>query len=199
MKKLTLTAFSALALSLTSSSVFAVDGTITVNGVVTDQTCTLQGYNNATGLQDITVKILTVPKSSFSPTDPSSSVQNTFTLQLTNASGTGKCDAATSKALQGIHLSAISATDLDAADKTLLINKSLDASTTNPVFFRIFNYAGVLVDFSAPWGTQARSPVTPDITGYKRFISYTAQYFTKTGVVDAQNAHAIVNYTMHYN
>lgn len=41
MKKLTLATLSTLALSLTCTSVFAVDSIITVNGVVIDGTCTL--------------------------------------------------------------------------------------------------------------------------------------------------------------
>ena len=41
MQKLTLATLSTLAFTLASTSVFALDGTITVNGVVTDQTCVL--------------------------------------------------------------------------------------------------------------------------------------------------------------
>ncbi|MFW1853280.1 type 1 fimbrial protein, partial [Acinetobacter guillouiae] len=49
MQKLTLATLSTLALTLASTNVFAVDGTITVNGAVTDQTCILQGDIGSTG------------------------------------------------------------------------------------------------------------------------------------------------------
>ncbi|MGO3386001.1 MAG: fimbrial protein [Acinetobacter guillouiae] len=196
MKKLSLAAFSALALSLTCSSVFAVDGTITVNGVVTDQTCILVGNvdrpDYITGLKDITVRLPTVPKSSFAL------VHAGFSMELTNAKGTGHCDAATSKVFQGIHLSAISATDLDASDKTLLVNKATDASTINPVFINFYTDAGIPVDISAPWRTQAKNPVFTNWRG-RRSVSYNVKYVSKTGIVDAQSIIATVNYTMHYN
>jgi major type 1 subunit fimbrin (pilin) len=114
---------------------------------------------------------------------------------LTNATGTDDCDAATSKALQGVHLSAISPADLDADDKSLLVNKAVGASTINPVFIRLLTtYTAEIVDLSAPWGVQARSPVE-----YNRYIYYQIQYASKTGIVDAQNYAATINYTMHYN
>lgn len=40
MQKLTLATLSTLALTLACTQVFALDGTLTVNGAVTDQTCT---------------------------------------------------------------------------------------------------------------------------------------------------------------
>ncbi|MEJ5139374.1 MULTISPECIES: fimbrial protein [Acinetobacter] len=196
MQKLTLATLSALALSLTCSSVFAVDGTITVNGVVTDQTCTLKGDGGfATGLKDITVDLGTMPKSKFTPTLPDPR-KHGFTLYLTNAAGTGACDVATTKAFQGIHLSAISANDLDATDKTLLVNKAIDASTINPIFIQISSINGV-VDFSAPWGVQAKSPIYT--LGDETYLQYDAVPASKTGIVDAQNYTATINYIMHYN
>ena len=195
MKKLTLATLSTLALSLASTSVFAVDGTITVNGVVIDGTCVLQGsdYSQITGLKNLTLNMPTIPKSKFKPTDPPA---ESFTVFLANATG-GACDLVTSKALKGIHLSAISPTDLDATDKTLLVNKAIGASTKNPVFIRILTaYSAEIVDLSAPWGVQAKSPVSYNI-GYA--IYYRAQYVSKTGIVDPQTYTAKINYTLHYN
>ena len=197
MQKLTLATLSALALSLTCSSVFAVDGTITVNGVVTDQTCTLKGDGGfATGLKDITVDLGTMPKSKFTPTLPDPR-KHGFTLYLTNAAGTGACDVATTKAFQGIHLSTISPPDdLDATDKTLLVNKATDAPTKNPVFIQISTGHQTVVDLSLPWGSQSKS----DVLGVEnRFVFYQVAYVSKTGIVDAQNVTAKINYTLHYN
>lgn len=200
MKKLTLIAFSALVLSLTCSSVFAVDGTITVKGVVTDQTCTLQGVSWISGVKDITITLPPLPKSSFTPTNPVS-VKYGFDLTLKNAAGTGSCDAATTKAFKGIHLSPISATDLDATDKTLLVNKATGAggaSAINPIFIQLFADNGRAIDFSEPWGTQAKSPARIDFNG-NAYVYHNVAFTSKTGIVDAQNVHAIVNYTLMYN
>jgi len=193
MKKLTLATLNALVLTLACSSVFAVDGTIRVNGVVTDQTCTLESRGGfITGLKDLTISLPAVSKSKFKPTNPAPAY---FSMFLTNAEGTGDCDAATSKALQGVHLSAISPADLDADDKSLLVNKAIGAPTKNPVFIRLLTaYTAEIVDLTAPWGVQARSPVN-----YNRYIYYQIQYASKTGIVDPQNFTATINYTLHYN
>lgn len=197
MKKLCLATLSTLALSLASTNVFATDGTITINGVITDGTCILEGYFHATGLKDITANLAAIPKSRF--TDPTNfPLLGTYIpMRLMNPTGTGSCDEVTNKAFKGIHLSAISPTDLDATDKTLLVNKAENASKTNPVFVRIgteYNTNNTVVDLSAPWGIQAKSPVDKEGS-----LAYVANYFSKTGIVDAQNVQAVINYTLHYN
>ncbi|MFW2106085.1 fimbrial protein [Acinetobacter guillouiae] len=201
MKKLSLATLSTL--TLASTNVFALDGTITVNGVVTDGTCTLKVYPSVgsavSGFKDITVRLIPVPKSRFTPNQL---VWNEhFYLHLENATATGPCDAATTQAFKGIHLSAISPDHLDTADKTLLVNKATGAggaSSINPVFLRMSSSNGI-VDFSAPWGTQLRSDVYRDTINNFTYLLYSVGMFSKTGIVDAQNVHAIVNYTMHYN
>ncbi|MFW1942616.1 fimbrial protein [Acinetobacter guillouiae] len=203
MKKLTLPILSALALGLASSSVFAVDGQITINGVVTDETCTLTGDGpGASGSKNLILTLDTVPKSTF--TAPNAvAAKKSFSLQLKNAAGTGGCGAATNKALKGLYLkTAAPADDLDTTNKTLLVNKAVDPATvTNPAFVQILTDTDVAVDLAAAWGTQAKSAVTglaADGTGIAT-MSYKAQYFSKTGTVDAQNVSAVVNYTLQYN
>ncbi|UOH17287.1 type 1 fimbrial protein [Acinetobacter sp. NyZ410] len=199
MKKLTLATLSTLAFTLASTNVFAVDGTITVNGVVTDQTCTLQsdGRFESSGLKDITVNLRALPKSIFKP-------EVTMTwgvdLYLKNATGTGPCDAATTQAFKGIHLSVTSPDHLDATDKTILVNQATGAggaSAANPVFMRFITDDFRPVDFSASWESQAKS--LPRNNGGNIFVQYLAAVFSKTGVVDAQNYTAKINYTIHYN
>ena len=202
MNKLTLATLSTLAFTLASTNVFAVDGTITVNGVVTDQTCTLQsdGRFESSGLKDITVNLRALPKSIFKP-------EVTMTwgvdLYLKNATGTGPCDAATTQAFKGIHLSVTSPDHLDATDKTLLVNQAEGASATNPIFIQLLTVSSsgfVPVDLSAPWGDQATSPILGDGTDENIiYVYYQAKMFSKTGIVDAQTVQATVNYTMHYN
>ncbi|MFW1853548.1 fimbrial protein [Acinetobacter guillouiae] len=202
MKKLTLATLSTLALTLSCTNVFAVDGTLTVNGAVTDQTCILQAQPLASvgvgGVKDITVNFPALPKSRFIPNQAVWWVN--FYLFLKNATGTGPCDAATSKAFKGIHLSAISPDHLDTADKTLLVNQAEGASAKNPVFLQVLTgYPGVAVDLSAPWGGQVRSDVYRDTINNETYIIYIAGVFSKTGIVDAQNYTAKINYTIHYN
>ncbi|MFW1645688.1 fimbrial protein [Acinetobacter guillouiae] len=199
MKKLTLATLSTLALTLSCANVFAVDGTITVNGVITDGTCTLLGNSiGVSGTKDITVNIPAVPKSWF--------ISNRFPmfelihLSLKNATGTGPCDAATVKALKGIHLGVTSPTYLDATDKRFLVNRSTSASTKNPVFISVSAYVGddsKSVDFSEPWGDQVISNLYR--FGNEVSIRYVASVYSKTGIVDAQNVTATINYTLHYN
>jgi len=200
MQKLTLATLSILALALACTNAFALDGTLTVNGVITDGTCTLGGF--ATGVKDITVNLGAISQSEFTPTHPKPERYIGVTLSLVNATGTADCDAVTSKAFKGIHLSVTSPDeDLDATDKTLLVNKASGASAKNPVFTQMFavNFDGTnIVDFSAPWGTQAKSPIyTQGPVGAS--IAYDVKYASKTGVVDAQNYTAKINYTLHYN
>ncbi|MGE8532697.1 MAG: fimbrial protein [Acinetobacter guillouiae] len=199
MKKLTLATLSTLALTLTCSSVFAVDGTITVNGVVTDGTCTLQkGGGVITGLKNLTVSLPTLPKSTFTPTNPIPIVRYGINMFLTNATGTANCDAATTQAFKGIHLSVSSPNDdLDGTDKTFLVNKLTNAPNINPVFIRIYTDRSDVVDISAPWGKQAKSPIRTFRD--QIYLQYFVGLASKSGVVDAQNVQAVVNYTLMYN
>ena len=198
MKRLSLNVMGVLALSLVCSSVFAVDGKITVNGAVVDQTCTLQAYNGmVSGTKDLTIHLLDVSQSRFDPNTPQQ-MGAYFFAKLTNSAG-GNCDAATTKAFKGIHLSPILATDLDETDKTLLVNKAIGASVTNPVFIRLITWQGIPVDLSAPWGTQAYSPTVTSVPQLDSFLNYLVTYVSKTGIVDAQNVTATINYTLHYN
>ncbi|BAP37914.1 putative thin pilus major protein AcuA [Acinetobacter guillouiae] len=199
MKKLTLATLSTLAFTLACTNVFAVDGTITVNGVIADGTCTLNGGGFAMGLKDISVDVGTIPKSKFTPTLPDPR-KYAFTLYFTNAAGTGACDVATSKAFQGIHLSAISPDHLDATDKRLLVNKATGtggASSKNPIFIQIHTKENRIVNFSAPWGVQAKSAIYT--LGDETYLQYDVVPASKTGIVDAQNYAAKINYTIHYN
>ena len=196
MKKLTLATLSTLAFTLACTNVFAVNGTITVNGVVTDQTCTLRGDDGmANGLKNLTVSLPTLPKSTFTPSNRVPFFMG-FNLHLRDATGTDFCEAATRRAFRGIHLSAISPAHLDAEDKTLLVNTS-GASVANPVFIQFYTVDSVPVDFSASWADQAKSTVQH--LSNHTFVYYRVQYASKTGIVDAQNVNAKINYTLMYN
>jgi len=200
MKRLILPILSVWTLSLGSNSVFAVNGKITVNGAVTDGTCTIQPQLGVgSGIKDIIIPLKAITKSSFTPTNTSQGSTNFF-LFLVNGTG-AYCDVAHNKSFKGIHLAPISATDLDAMDKTLLVNKATGASgasVKNPVFIQMFADHRNVVDFTAPWGVQAKSMIYGDKEDFS-FVSYQVEYVSKTGIVDAQNVTATVNYNIHYN
>lgn len=191
MKKLTLPALSVQALSLICTSVFAIDGTLTINGSIVDETCTLEldtlGKN---GTRDL-IRLKTLPQSQIY----TSSMGITFLL--TDTVGSAVCDVATTKAFKGIHLSPNVAAELDAMDKTLLVNNTIDASRKTPVFLQVLTDKNSKVDFSAPWGTQAKSSINSkfDIAT----VYYTILYFSKTGLVDTQKLTTLINYNLHYN
>ncbi|ENV15144.1 fimbrial protein [Acinetobacter guillouiae] len=202
MQKLTLATLSSLAFTLSCTNVFAVDGTLTVNGAVTDQTCILQAQPLASvgvgGVKDITVNFPALPKSRFIPNQAVWWVN--FYLFLKNATATGPCDAATTQAFKGIHLSVASPNDdLDDTNKTLLVNQASGASEKNPVFLQVLTRLSVPVDLSAPWGDQVSSDVYRDTINNETYLTYGVGVFSKTGIVDAQNYTAKVNYTIHYN
>jgi len=191
MKMLTLSALIAQASSLICTSVYAVDGTIKISGSIVDETCTLElGTLGKNGARDLSVRLKTLlPSQIYTSTG--------ITFFLTDTAGSPVCDVATKKAFKGVHLSPNVAVDLDAMDKTLLVNKSLDASATSPVFLKVLTDQNNKVDFSAPWATQAKSTVKSNFDAATLY--YTMQYFSKKGAVDTQKLTTLVNYTLHYN
>jgi major type 1 subunit fimbrin (pilin) len=97
-----------------------------------------------------------------------------------------------------IHLSVTSpTTDLDDTDKTLLVNQAIGTITANPVFIQLSNMNFEPVDLSAPWGKQAKSPIRT--SGGRIYLQYFVGLASKTGIVNAQNVQAVVNYTLMYN
>ncbi|MGR2922319.1 fimbrial protein [Acinetobacter sp. 1125_18A] len=198
MQKLTLATLSTLALTLACTQVFAVDGTITVNGVITDGTCTLRAEENSilSGLKDLTVSLPTLPKSTFTPSNREPFLMG-FNIYLRDATGSDFCDIATRRAFRGIYLSAISPDHLDTTDKTLLLNKASGASVANPVFIQFYTVDSMPVDFSASWEAQAKSTVQH--LSSHTFVYYRVQYASKTGIVNAQTVQAKINYTLMYN
>jgi major type 1 subunit fimbrin (pilin) len=120
-----------------------------------------------------------------------------ITFLLTDTVGSAVCDVATTKAFKGIHLSPNVAAELDAMDKTLLVNNTKDTSRKTPVFLQVLTDKNSKVDFSAPWGTQAKSSVNSNLD--IATVYYTMLYFSKTGVVDTQKLTTLINYTLHYN
>ncbi len=114
-----------------TTSVFAADGTITINGRVITSTCTLtaEGTGVGSGTQNVTVTLPTVLNSAFTA---NSAVQATnFTLSLTNDAGSAACDAVTIAGLKGITLGGpTNSAQYVAGDTTRLVN-TVPGSTVN--------------------------------------------------------------------
>lgn len=192
MKRLTLFAASGLTLSCVCSSVFAVDGTLTINGSIVDETCTLQlNMLSASDVKALSARLKSAPNSQIY-----TSLGVTFLL--TDTVGTPVCDVAKTKAFRGIHLSPNVTADLDTRDTTLLVsNTAAEFSEKNPVFIQVLTDKNKQVDFSAPWETQAKSAINSNFDAAK--VYYTMQYFSNKGAIDAQSVTTLINYTLHYN
>lgn len=176
-----------------TTSVFATDGTITINGRVITSTCTLTGSGTAgTGVQNVTVTLPTVPNSVFATANSTAQATN-FNLSLTNAAGTAACDAVSIAGLQGITLGGpTNSTQYVSGATTRLVNTVSGstvnvqlklASATNPIDFALTNQltnSNATTTTSGVWNMQA-------------------QYFSPTATPTAQQVNSVVNYILNYN
>ena len=175
-----------------TTSVFAADGTITINGRVITSTCTLTGSGTGgTGKQNVTVTLPTVLNSAFTA---NSAVQATnFTLSLTNDAGSAACDAVTIAGLKGITLGGpTNSAQYVAGDTTRLVN-TVPGSTVNTQL----KLASVTtpIDFASTnqlTNINATSPTSG-------IWNMQAQYFSPTATPAAQQVTSVVNYILNYN
>ena len=179
-----------------TTSVFATDGTITINGRVITSTCTLAGSGTGgtgTGTQNVTVTLPTVSNSVFTAANSTAQATN-FTLSLTNDAGSAACDAVTIAGLQGITLGGpTNAGQYVSGGTTQLVNTASGAATVNvqlklalettPIDFALTNQltnSNATTTTSGIWNMQA-------------------QYFSPTATPAAQQVTSVVNYILNYN
>lgn len=176
-----------------TTSVFAADGTITINGRVITSTCTLTGSGTAgAGTQNVTVTLPTVPNSVFEKANSTAQATN-FNLSLTNSAGNAPCDAVTIAGLRGITLGGPTNTSqYVSSGTTRLINTISDstvnaqlklASVTTPIDFALTNQltnSNATTTTSGIWNMQV-------------------QYFSPTATPAAQQVTSVVNYILNYN
>lgn len=200
MKKLNL-ALLATTLFVTgaTTSVFAADGTITVNGKVVTSTCTLTGTTAATGTgSNVAVTLDTVRNDTFTNVG-STQGQKNFILSVTNSGGTAACDAVTIGGIKNITLSGTAGTDYDSNNKTYLINQDSTAPSARDVYVQILNTdLTTPIDFSLT--KQLGSPTITG-TGTNTVGTYTlaARYISNKASPSAQTVLAKINYTLVYN
>ncbi|WP_151725889.1 thin pilus major pilin AcuA [Acinetobacter radioresistens] len=194
MKKLSLALLTTtLCAVAATTSVFAADGTITINGRVITSTCTLTGGGSAgTGTQNVTVTLPTVQNSVFGAANTTAQPTN-FTLALTNSAGNAPCDAVTIAGLQGITLGGpTNAGQYVSGDTTRLVN-TVPGSTVN-VQLELASVS-TPIDFALT-NQLTNSNATSPTSG---IWNMQAQYFSPTPTPAAQQVTSVVNYILNYN
>ena len=175
-----------------TTSVFAADGTITINGRVITSTCTLTGSGTGgTGKQNVTVTLPTVLNSAFTA---NSAVQATnFTLSLTNDAGSAACDAVTIAGLKGITLGGpTNSAQYVAGDTTRLVNTVADSTVNTQLKLASVSLP---IDFASTnqlTNINATSPTSG-------IWNMQAQYYSTTATPAAQQVTSVVNYILNYN
>lgn len=195
MKKLSLALLTTtLCAVAATTSVFAADGTITINGRVITGTCTLTGGGSAgTGTQNVTVTLPTVQNSVFGAANTTAQPTN-FTLALTNSAGNAPCDAVTIAGLQGITLGGpTNAGQYVSGGTTQLVNTASGAATVN-VQLKLAS-GSTPIDFAST-NQLTNSNATGPTSG---IWNMQAQYFSPTATPAAQQVTSVVNYILNYN
>ena len=177
-----------------TTSVFAADGTITINGRVITSTCTLtaEGTGVGGGTQNVTVTLPTVPNSVFAAANSTAQATN-FTLSLTNDAGSAACDAVTIAGLKGITLGGpTNAGQYVSGDTTRLVN-TVPGSTVN-VQLELASVS-TPIDFALTNQLTNRNATSPT----SGIWNMQAQYFSPTPTPAAQQVTSVVNYILNYN
>lgn len=178
-------AFSVLAVFVSSAltaSAFAVDGTITFNGQITDTTCTISVDG---GSNDATVTLPTVSTVTLASAG-STAGATPFTISLSNCSGTSLSTASTYFE-PGTYVDSTSGRlniDSTAADAATNVQVQLLNADRNPII------AGASV-------VNGQNDIPVDITSGNGMLNYYAQYYA-TGSSTAGSVTTQVDYTMVY-
>ena len=177
-----------------TTSVFATDGTITINGRVITSTCTLTGSGTGgTGKQNVTVTLPTVPNSVFAAANSTAQATD-FSLSLKDSTGTAACDAVTIAGLQGITLGGpTNAGQYVSGDTTRLVNTASGAATVNVQL----KLASVTTPIDFALTKQLTNNNATSLTS--GIWNMQAQYFSPAATPAAQQVTSVVNYILNYN
>lgn len=177
-----------------TTSVFATDGTITINGRVITSTCTLTGSGTAgAGTQNVTVTLPTVPNSVFAAANSTAQATD-FSLSLKDSTGTAACDAVTIAGLQGITLGGpTNAGQYVSGGTTRLVNNASGAATVNVQL----KLASVTTPIDFALTKQLTNNNATSLTS--GIWNMQAQYFSPAATPAAQQVTSVVNYILNYN
>lgn len=178
----------------TTTSVFAADGIITINGRVITSTCTLTGSGTAgAGTQNVTVTLPTVPNSVFAAANSTAQATD-FSLSLKDSTGTAACDAVTIAGLQGITLGGpTNAGQYVSGGTTRLVNTASGAATVNVQL----KLASVTTPIDFALTKQLTNNNATSLTS--GIWNMQAQYFSPAATPAAQQVTSVVNYILNYN
>ncbi len=178
MKRIIISAALATGMGLGVSNAQAYDGTITFAGVVTSQTCTVNG--NGTGSHDFTVTLPAVSASALSAATAVAG-RTPFNISLSACSaGSGN-----------VHTLFESASNIDPATGNLTLN----TGGASNVEIQLLNsdYSAIALNR----GDSTQNSKSTKITAGTATLNYFAQYYA-TGLASAGNVATSVLYTMSY-
>ncbi|NIE64485.1 fimbrial protein [Burkholderia sp. Ax-1719] len=171
--------------ALSAMSAYAADGTITINGTVTDTTCSINGAASGTPA-DLAVTLPAVPTGSLATAGAIAGTSNPGDIQF-NISG---CSGTATKAVAHFENSPT----VDQASGYLLNQAS--ASPAQNVEVRLLNASMQPINVvTGANNTLAANGAT--ITSGNAALQYFAQYYA-TGKAQAGNVNSSVQYTMQY-
>ncbi|ETF01295.1 F17 fimbrial protein [Advenella kashmirensis W13003] len=169
--------FLAVAAIVASSSAFAFDGTITITGKVTDQTCQIK-----TGTENLTVRLPEVGTSSLNAANKTAAATR-FTIKLEN------CNPGNGNVLAYFE-----------PGNTIIGSRLKNTATTSPasnVEVQLLNNNFQAIDLSQNSATAQSSTSVP-VDAAELSLDYYAQYFA-TGAATPGEVASSVNYTVVYN
>jgi major type 1 subunit fimbrin (pilin) len=168
------------AAAIAAQEASAADGTITFNGSVTAQTCTING--NGTGAKDFTVTLPAVSTSAL-PADGATAGRTPFTIALTN------CTPASGN----VHTFFEPGSTTDATTGRLKVN----AGGANNVQIGLLN--SDFTDIKAGFADASQNSKSTPISGSgAATLPYYAQYVATGGAATAGAANSSVMYTLVY-
>ncbi|WP_195440283.1 fimbrial protein [Klebsiella oxytoca] len=165
-----------------ATSAFAVDGTITFNGQITDTTCTISVDG---GSNDATVKLPTVSTGTLASAGATAGA-TPFTISLSNCSGTS-LNTASTYFEPGTYVDSTTGRlniDSTASDAATNVQVQLLNADRNPIV------AGASV-------ANGQNDIPVDISSGSGMLNYYAQYYA-TGASTAGSVTTQVDYTMVY-
>lgn len=186
----TLVLIGSTAISQVAAAATNGDGTITFNGAVSAQTCTING--NGTGAKNFTVTLPTVSSSTLA-TSGQTAGRTSFSIALTN------CTPATGNV--HTYFEPGTTTDIQTGNLILDSSNTSNAAGTVPknvatnVEISLLNSDTSPIKAGAADASQNSKPVP--ITGGSATLNYYAQYIA-TGAATAGTANSSVMYTISY-
>jgi type 1 fimbria pilin len=191
----------ALCAGLLVSTQLHANGTIVINGLIIDGTCTLVGEINAITDQSTPTEI-TVELDQFVTTNTTTGFfgEKPFTLAFKNADNTANCDTTTISKLDSVSLTSNTPLNTTVTANNVLMNNDTAGKllTTTRVDIGLFTDEDDEINL-ANATTQEKSTIVTT-TPEKPTISYKAKYYKGGSVLpEGQYVTATANFILNYN